>query len=147
MTNLTRPMESAESPTGRFFTVETANRALSLVRPITADIVKQYDELMRGRTRYQTLSLENAQDDELERLNDEIEATTDRLNALIEELNDVGVQLKDPRTGLIDFPALHDGRIVLLCWKLDEDTLGYWHELETGFGGRQPLTAAFGSTD
>ncbi|MCA9242429.1 MAG: DUF2203 domain-containing protein [Phycisphaerales bacterium] len=143
MTNLTRPVESAESPTGRFFTVETANRALSLVRPITADIVKQYAELMRSRTRFQTLSLENAHDDELEALNDQIDAATERLNGLIDELHDVGAQLKDPRTGLIDFPALHEGRIVLLCWKVDEERLAYWHELETGFGGRQPITADF----
>ena len=56
------------------------------------------------------------------------------------ELEELGVQLKDYERGLIDFPTMRDGRIVLLCWKLDEgDQLEWWHEVEAGFAGRQPL--------
>ncbi len=56
------------------------------------------------------------------------------------ELEELGVQLKDYERGLIDFPAMRDGRIVLLCWKLDEgDQIEWWHEVEAGFAGRQPL--------
>jgi hypothetical protein len=55
-------------------------------------------------------------------------------------LESLGVQLKDYSQGLIDFPSMRDGRVVLLCWKADEgDQLEWWHDLETGFAGRQPL--------
>ncbi|MGH9949606.1 MAG: DUF2203 domain-containing protein [Pyrinomonadaceae bacterium] len=56
------------------------------------------------------------------------------------ELNADGIQLKDYSNGLIDFPSMRDGRIVLLCWKLGEpEFIEWWHEVETGFAGRQPL--------
>lgn len=56
------------------------------------------------------------------------------------ELHDDGVQLKDYSRGLIDFPCMRDGRVVLLCWQLGEDEqIEWWHEIEAGFAGRQPL--------
>ncbi len=55
-------------------------------------------------------------------------------------LDELGVQLKDYERGLIDFPSMRDGRVVLLCWQLGEgDHIEWWHDLETGFAGRQPL--------
>ena len=50
-----------------------------------------------------------------------------------------GVDLKDPATGLLDFPALRDGVEVYLCWRYGEPKVGFWHPIETGFAGRQPL--------
>jgi hypothetical protein len=62
------------------------------------------------------------------------------LGKLTTELHELGVQLKDYTRGLIDFPAMRDGRIVLLCWQLGEgDEIEWWHEVEDGFAGRQPL--------
>jgi hypothetical protein len=56
------------------------------------------------------------------------------------ELDALGIQLKDYMRGLIDFPSLRDGRIVLLCWYLGEgDRIEWWHDLEAGFAGRQSL--------
>ena len=56
------------------------------------------------------------------------------------ELEAMGVQLKDYARGLIDFPSLRDGRVVLLCWQLGEgDQIEWWHDVEAGFAGRQPL--------
>ena len=56
------------------------------------------------------------------------------------ELEDLGVQLKDFDRGLIDFPSLRDGRVVLLCWQLGEgDQLEWWHDVDAGFAGRTPL--------
>ncbi|MDQ1639222.1 MAG: hypothetical protein QOF62_2561 [Pyrinomonadaceae bacterium] len=55
-------------------------------------------------------------------------------------LEAMGVQLKDFERGLVDFPSLRDGRVVLLCWQLDEgDELEWWHDMDTGFGGRTPI--------
>ena len=62
------------------------------------------------------------------------------LGKLTTELHELGVQLKDYTRGLIDFPSMRDGRVVLLCWQLGEgDRIEWWHEIEDGFGGRQPL--------
>jgi hypothetical protein len=56
------------------------------------------------------------------------------------ELEALGVQLKDFDRGLVDFPSMRDGRVVLLCWQLGEgDELEWWHDMDTGFGGRTPL--------
>lgn len=56
------------------------------------------------------------------------------------KLEEMGVQLKDFERGLVDFPSLRDGRVVLLCWQLDEgDELEWWHDMDAGFGGRTPL--------
>lgn len=56
------------------------------------------------------------------------------------ELEGMGIQLKDFDRGLIDFPSLRDGRVVLLCWQLGEgDELEWWHDMDAGFGGRTPL--------
>jgi hypothetical protein len=58
----------------------------------------------------------------------------------IAELDDIGVQLKDFDRGLVDFPSLREGRVVLLCWQLGEgDQLEWWHDMDAGFGGRTPL--------
>lgn len=56
------------------------------------------------------------------------------------DLEALGVQLKDFDRGLVDFPSMRDGRVVLLCWQLGEgDELEWWHDMDTGFGGRTPL--------
>ena len=58
----------------------------------------------------------------------------------IAELDVIGVQLKDFDRGLVDFPSLREGRVVLLCWQLGEgDQLEWWHDMDAGFGGRTPL--------
>jgi hypothetical protein len=61
------------------------------------------------------------------------------LQERLRELDELGVELKDPRTGLVDFQSRRDGEIVYLCWKLDEPTVGWWHTLESGFAGRRQL--------
>lgn len=58
---------------------------------------------------------------------------------LINEIKDLGVLLKDADKGLCDFPYLRHGRLVYLCWHLGEERIGYWHDVETGFSGREPL--------
>jgi hypothetical protein len=55
------------------------------------------------------------------------------------ELQAAGIVLRDLERGLVDFPSLRDGREIYLCWELGEDRVAHWHELEAGFGGRQPL--------
>jgi hypothetical protein len=62
-----------------------------------------------------------------------------RLNELGEAIKDIGCEVKGIEEGLIDFPSEREGRTVYLCWKLGEDAITHWHELDTGFGSRQAL--------
>ena len=62
-----------------------------------------------------------------------------RLRDALGELNASGVQVKDLDQGLLDFPCLMNGRVVLLCWKLGEESIAWWHGTEEGFAGRKPL--------
>ncbi len=68
-----------------------------------------------------------------------IEQYVMEIRRLIEELHVFGCELKDPDKGLIDFLSLRNGREVYLCWYLGEDRIRFWHDLDTGFAGRQPL--------
>lgn len=67
------------------------------------------------------------------------ERLEENLKRGITRLAEWGIELKDLSIGLIDFPALREGRDVYLCWQLGEPEVGYWHEIEAGFAGRQPL--------
>ncbi|MFT4113366.1 DUF2203 domain-containing protein [Silvibacterium sp.] len=61
----------------------------------------------------------------------------------MDEIDAIGVQVKDLDTGLLDFPCELDGEIVLLCWRLGEPLIGYWHTMDAGFRGRQPIDERF----
>ena len=63
------------------------------------------------------------------------------LREALERIQETGCLIKDLDEGLIDFPAIREGEEVYLCWKLGEDRIGYWHRIEEGFAGRQPLDA------
>src|SRR3984885_2631246 len=63
------------------------------------------------------------------------------------EIDSIGVQVKDLEQGLLDFPSVMDGKTILLCWKLGEPAIAYWHTEEEGFAGRKPLDARFGKTE
>jgi hypothetical protein len=61
------------------------------------------------------------------------------LKADVERLAEQDILLRDPETGLVDFPGEREGRAVYLCWRLGEERVAFWHETDTGFSGRKPL--------
>ncbi|GMV96451.1 MAG: DUF2203 domain-containing protein [Phycisphaerae bacterium] len=131
--------ESSPRPARRSFTVAEADRALVLVRRIVADIVRDYRrlcELHRSFYRFDSRG-SSAQAEEARQ---EYVRLTDQLSELREELEEIGCELKDYERGLVDFPSQRQGRPILLCWKLGEDRVRHWHEIDAGFGGRQPIT-------
>ncbi len=60
-----------------------------------------------------------------------------RFEQLLRAINALGVEVKDPSSGLCDFPALHHGRDIYLCWRLGEPQVEWWHEMHNGFAGRR----------
>ncbi len=131
----------------KYFTVAEANAMLPLVRAIVDDIVQLKNELEERSDRLrdvrrlpgQRRDEDNPYDEEVQQIEEEIEKENDRLEEFCDELRRLGVELKDPRIGLIDFLTQIDGREAYLCWKLGEGDIAYWHELEAGFAGRQSL--------
>jgi hypothetical protein len=130
---------------GKFFTVEEANKALPLVERIVSDIVRQYrivQELgqrlkaVMGRDRRRTPG--DPYWEELAQTQAEMETEESKLRDYLDELTRLGVQFKGP-DGLCDFPSLRDGREICLCWRLGEPEVAFWHEIDAGFAGRQPL--------
>jgi hypothetical protein len=65
--------------------------------------------------------------------------STALLRTELERLAEQDILLRDPETGLVDFPAEREGQRVFLCWRLGEDRVAHWHPLDTGFSGRRPL--------
>ncbi|MFA9480151.1 DUF2203 domain-containing protein [Phycisphaerales bacterium AB-hyl4] len=123
-------------PDKRYFSVEEANRALPYVQRIVKDVAEVYSRIVDLRR-----EVEQAADTggDSETAEARYETAMDRLSALVDELHAVGVELKDFEKGLIDFPAVHDGREVQLCWHPGEPEVGYWHETDAGYAGRQSV--------
>lgn len=124
----------------KIFSVEEANALLPEVRPMLVSI-------RRGRSRllaYEDVAKHAAAGAELGgggMINGgRYVNILMKIASQTSELDTLGIQLKDYERGLIDFPSLRDGRVVLLCWHLgDGDQIEWWHDVEAGFAGRQPL--------
>ena len=129
----------------RHFTPEEANEELEEIRPLVTRMVAHRRAHVEALSRQEGLETRirgnggGIPPAELA----EAAATVDReareLARTIDEIAARGVQVKDVDEGLVDFPALRRGETVLLCWRLGEDTIEYWHTLDSGFAGRRPL--------
>jgi len=62
-----------------------------------------------------------------------------KANQITKNFEKKGCVLKGIEMGLVDFPSLREGREVYLCWKMPEQEIRFWHDLDTGFAGRQPI--------
>jgi len=129
------PQRPGRSKSVRRFTLKEANSTLPLVKRIVADIVKTHTTATQLRQKIEDLDGGK----ELTGAQGQLHRAVEQLQDFVEELTAVGAQLKDFQTGLIDFVGRHEGRDVYLCWKLGEEAIGYWHELDAGFGGRKPI--------
>jgi hypothetical protein len=126
------------------FTVDSANRTLPLVRRIVSDAVRDYWRWQEKVREYEEVAANRKVDqpnDDADRLERETQQLARDIDGYIAEIRELGVEIKGIETGLVDFPAEVDGRSVLLCWQLGEDSVQYWHEEDAGFAGRQPVTS------
>jgi hypothetical protein len=124
----------------KLFTVEEANSLLPNVRPIVKKIQRAHRNLLGYRTAAKHAS-EGAEfgGGGISNGLQYAQLLVD-LSVRAGQLETLGIQLKDYGNGLIDFPSMREGRVVLLCWKADEgDIIEWWHDVESGFAGRQPL--------
>lgn len=132
----------------RFFTLAEANQRLPLVRAIVDDVVRLFRDVRERQQRLADLlerdplrakRSSSPYTDELVQMETDIRADGERLSGFAQELVDLGIELKDPEVGLVDFPTLVQGEEACLCWKLGEPEVGFWHDLKSGFQGRQSV--------
>lgn len=126
------------------FTVDDANRTLPLVRRIVSDAVRDYWRWQEKVREYEEVAANRTIDrpnDDADRLEGEAQQLARDIDGYIAEIRELGVEMKGIDTGLVDFPAEVDGRTVLLCWQLGEDSVQYWHEEDAGFAGRRPIAS------
>lgn len=123
------------------FTVEQANATLPLVRRIVEDIVAQYRIWNEKLNEIDLVAASGrAADAEIAaRLTNEAQSIAREIEGFRRELAALGIQIKDQGIGLIDFPSTMGDRPILLCWRLGEAEVAYWHDIDAGYAGRQPL--------
>jgi hypothetical protein len=132
-------------PEQRTFTPAEANAALAEVRPLVQRMVDAKRALDGAEERRDEAIRRISGNgggiapEELAGLHADVEQHLAALAAAVDEVRALGVLVKDLDSGLVDFPSVRDGEPVLLCWRLGEDEVGWWHGHEDGFAGRRPL--------
>jgi hypothetical protein len=125
------------------FTLEQALELLPVVRQLLVEIqVKKREIDEASETLEGLLALSSGNGHlltDVAQARQAVEETATELRSLMSELDETGAELKGIEEGLIDFPSEREGRVVYLCWRMGEETISFWHELDTGFPGRQPL--------
>jgi hypothetical protein len=129
----------------RTFTVEEANAAVETLRPVVEQMVGHHRNLLDAQTHQRRLVTRIAGNggdlapSDLRELGERIQAEADAIAHCAEKINAAGAEVKSLEEGLLDFPALRGDEVVLLCWKLGEEEIGFWHGVDEGFAGRKPL--------
>lgn len=127
----------------RIFSLDEAEQALPLVRHIATDIRAAYRLWQDAVTRYELeaagATADAGETEVLGSLREAVGVQAERVAGLVDELQELGVELKDFEQGLVDFYALREDRLVYLCWRLGEEHITHWHEVDAGFAGRRPV--------
>lgn len=129
----------------RYFTTEEANEALSDLRPLAEEMVERrrvLAQLQERQSEFEGRIAGNGGDfdpGELRELQERMAEEATGVARCVARIHELGALVKDLDEGLVDFPAQRGDEEVLLCWKLGEEQVAYWHGLEEGFAGRKPL--------
>jgi len=122
----------------KIFTLQEANEALKIIRPIMDTVQAIREKILANQPEAWPAiekSAGNGGNKAFSRMVDDFE----KLDALIHQILDTGAQIKDINIGLLDFSAERDGCEVYLCWQYGEEDIAFWHEIDAGYAGRQPI--------
>jgi hypothetical protein len=126
----------------RYYGLDDATQRLTEVRPILEALRDDARRLRRARDELLGLRRSNGAPGAAaaaEQHEHAVVAIAERMRNSVAQLEAWNVELRDIETGLIDFPALANGRPIWLCWRFGEDGIGWWHDVNVGFAGRRPL--------
>lgn len=121
-----------------YFSLEKANEVLVEIRPMIAELLELRGEILEKQPQAWPV-IEKSAGNGGGKIASELVRDFNRIDALVRAINATGAILKDVNTGLVDFLAVRDGREVYLCWRYGEPEIQYWHDMEGGFAGRQPI--------
>lgn len=122
----------------RYFTLPEANETLNTIRPLMDSLQDIRQTILKNQPEAWP-AIEKSAGNGGNRALSEMVKEFEKLDTLVHQIQDLGVLIKDINLGLLDFPALKDGQEVYLCWQYGEGEIAFWHEIEAGFAGRQPI--------
>ena len=143
------PARTPPAEAAQLFTISEVNALIPSLNLIVAQQLRQQSDIEQGlaeltqRCGRNPESLEPCADDEPDcrKLKSELRQRIGRYESGWSKVRALGGIVKDPQIGLVDFYGRVEGRVVWLCWRYGEDSLGYYHELEEGYSGRRPISA------
>jgi hypothetical protein len=127
----------------RYYRLDEANERLGDLRPLLEKLRDDRNAVAELQLKIRDVRSNNGSADhaaEIGRIEDEMRHIVERMKDAVDQVDEWGVALRDIGTGLIDFPALANGRPIWLCWRLGEADIGWWHEADQGFDSRRRLT-------
>ena len=132
----------------KFFTLAEANRTLPLVKRVVQDIASYYPTWKDLVARYELIAAKSRPDwgeskEQLD-LKAQVDEVARKINACLQELEQIGCEFKGFEEGLVDFHGKLEDHEILWCWRMGEDRITHWHELDAGFAGRQPIPEVVG---
>ena len=122
----------------RYFTLQEANETLTLIRPWMDEVQAIRLKILKNQPEAWP-AIEKSAGNGGNRALSKMVQDFEKFDALIHRIQATDVLIKDINLGLLDFPALKDGREVYLCWQYGEGDIGFWHEIEAGYAGRQSI--------
>jgi hypothetical protein len=139
-------MAQGDTPQPRVFTLEEANELLPRLRSLLQDLRSARERLLDAQSKLADRIHGGARTNghvtpggEVDQLNATSREAQADLGRAVAEIASLGCELKDPEQGMVDFRTMREGRIVYLCWLIHEPEVLYWHEIDGGYRGRQPL--------
>jgi len=122
----------------RYFTLEEANALLIEIRPMVEQIMRIHGVVVKRQPEAWP-AIARAAGNGGSRAASQLVPEFEHLRTLVHQVQDQGVIVKDMSEGLLDFPSLHEGHEIYLCWKYGEEQIDFWHDVDAGFMGRQPI--------
>lgn len=122
----------------KYYTPKEANETLITIRPMIEEMMKIAGKIQEHQPELWALAQKAAGNGGSPTLS-KLLPDFDRLHEILHQLQELGIEIKDLTTGLIDFVCLKDDREIYLCWKYNEASIQFWHEIEAGFQGRQKI--------
>lgn len=125
-----------------YYDLSAANARVDELRPLLEALAADRDEIAEAQRELERLRGSNGSDEhraDVDARQERMTAIVRRMEAAVTQIDAWGITLRDIGMGLVDFPALANGRPIWLCWKLGEGEIAWWHELDTGIAGRKPL--------
>lgn len=122
----------------KYFTLEEATALLPQLKRLLQEMIAARENIIKDRQTWEPI-IEKAHTNGGGKHGATLYQESTKIQLTLAKINEWGILIKDLDTGLVDFPHLRDGREVYLCWRMDEPRIDYWHEIDDGFAGRQPL--------